>query len=271
MARDRAAEEPADWSVPVEDQDQLVKDIRWLAPELAEDWIKAYVGGLSVRDFLTIQAATLCMIVDRGASSPGNLTKSDHRAAVLDALVRLNSGFGFRGTEPEITPSAGGAHSEAFLIWAQVRRRQLDAMTESEIATECRAVLAAKQISDESRQVWTDMHERATSSKMSATARARYHYGQALIAAGQHLWQNEIKPGKAARHLEREPYRLPDKSTVQYDRVNHRIVVRDGDGIEIGSVSADEFRKTYMNRSFLAATAGRKSLPDATAGGKNQD
>jgi hypothetical protein len=270
MTRKQDTQKDPSRTTSAEDQAQLIQDCLWLFPEMGEGLIRGYVGSLDDVSFCSHQTSVLAMTVERGASPDGESMLRSSCPAILDALVRLDCGFGWKGTEPEVAPSAGNVLNEAFLLWARKRRERLEAMSGAEIAQKCRAVLDAKHKSEVSLQAIIAPLTESISRSMSATAKKKYRYVDAFIAAGRHLRTMRITPQEAWAHLKDEPYEHYDSTIVSADPVYRRIIARRG-GDNIGSNSEGQFGKNFMKKSFPGAAAGGKGLPGATAGGKFPD
>jgi hypothetical protein len=115
MTRNREEEKHLTRTISAEDQEQLIRDCLWLFPDVGEEWIRGSVGSLDDLSFCSHQSSVLVMIVERGATPGGERLLQINRAAILDALVRLDCGFGWKGTEPEVVPSAGNVRAKLSL------------------------------------------------------------------------------------------------------------------------------------------------------------
>jgi hypothetical protein len=239
--------------------DNLICDLLWLLAYRNQPTDKELLR-VGLEEFDSIKLYQLCRevrlsIVEIGASASESDLRT-HRDIILDALVRIDCGFEWTGREPPIVPSAGGAISEAFRLWAHLRRCDLDRRPDQDVEKECRKILHAQTAAAARQQELITNALEETRSRMRALATRKHRYRPAFLEAGRRLRELNVSPKRAGEYLRTHPIESSDGLDITAIPQTGRILVMRG-AEELASISGGQFRKECMK--FSASGRRRKT------------
>ena len=128
---------------------------------------------------------------------------------------------------------------------ARARRRDLVRKSNRDIREECRKVLCAQGTRDAQLRDVLKQAAEQTSGEARDRVAIRYQYNPVFADAGRQLRTLGVPPKHAVKQLKEVPIKAPEGLTVTADPEKRRILVT-RDEETLASLSADQFRKTYM-------------------------
>jgi hypothetical protein len=227
--------------------DNLVPDLLWLLAyqnqPIDKELLRVELEEFDGTKLYQLRREVLLSIVEIGASASESDLRT-HRDIILDALVRIDCGFEWTGREPPIVPSAGGAISEAFRMWAHARRCDLDQRPDQEVGQECRKVLDIQTAGAARHQELIAYALEETRNEMRALVARKHRYRPAFLEAGRRLRELKVLPKQACDYLKKHPIECSDGLKVTANPDTGRILtIR---GAELASISQEQFRKEFM-------------------------
>lgn len=246
-------------NLPVAEQQQRHWYIHWLTSA------DANLDPLALLELTTLELGnwSLALLRDMmlanvqwGAANAASASDVD-RKDVIDGAVGTETHGRFYGTEPVPEPTAGGCVDQAPLFWARERRRHLEKMSGTELATECANILAVEAAQSQRHDAVVSAIRRTKSSQMSKLVNVRYDYTRALIETAKHFRNRGKKVKEAIRRLEKTPYECADGTTISSNKGD--LVVQQGD--RVTRITHNQFTKRYWPRGLL---------PPTTVGGNHQ-